>query len=83
MSIILPRDQQKWLEDQVSAGHFSSVEEAVAIAISDLRSAGADDLSWAKPYVDAARESLAAGDMIEGDDFIAELDRIIVALKTP
>ena len=50
------------LEDQVAAGHFTSLEEALALAVADLMAAETDDLAWAKPYVDEARASLARGD---------------------
>jgi len=33
----------------------------------------ADDLAWAKPYVDEARASVARGDVISGDEFFRRL----------
>jgi Arc/MetJ-type ribon-helix-helix transcriptional regulator len=82
MKIDLPADQKKWLEAEVAAGHFSSVEEALSIAISDLRAAGQADLSWIKPYVDEARREAEAGNTIRGEDFLAELDQIIASIPS-
>jgi Arc/MetJ-type ribon-helix-helix transcriptional regulator len=36
MNINLPGNQQKWLEEQVAAGRFGSVDDAVAVAVADL-----------------------------------------------
>ncbi len=74
MTITLSNDPQKWLEAQVAAGNFSSIEEAVAIAITDLKAVAEDDLSWAKPHLNKARQSIAAGHVISGEDFVQELD---------
>jgi hypothetical protein len=82
MKIDLPAEQKQWLEAEVAAGHFSSVEEAVSVAISDLRTVGTGDLSWMKPYVEEARRSIDAGGVIEGEDFLAELDQIIDSLAS-
>ena len=38
MNIKLPGNQQKWLEEQVAAGRFGSVDDAVAVAVADLGS---------------------------------------------
>jgi Arc/MetJ-type ribon-helix-helix transcriptional regulator len=75
MNIKLPSRQQKWLENQVAAGHFGSLDEALALAVADLMAAETGDLAWAKPYVDQARASLARGDVISGSDYLEDLDR--------
>ncbi len=36
MNVKLPKDQQKWLEAEVAAGRFASIDEAVALAVADL-----------------------------------------------
>lgn len=82
MTITLPANQKDWIEEQVSAGHFSSVEEALSVAISDLRAAGTADLSWMKPYIEEGRRSAEAGDVISGEDFIEELDQTIASLRS-
>jgi Arc/MetJ-type ribon-helix-helix transcriptional regulator len=81
VNIKLPSEQQKWLEDQVAAGHFRSPEEALALEVADLMAAETDDLAWAKPYVDRARASLARGEVISGDDYLQSLDRKAKTLR--
>jgi Arc/MetJ-type ribon-helix-helix transcriptional regulator len=73
MTIQLSPEQQRWLEAQVAAGHFASLEQAVAIAVADLMATVADDLDWAKPLVDAASEQLARGEGVPGDEAIARI----------
>jgi len=51
MKVALPPEQMKWLEAEVSAGRFNSVDDAIAAAVAALMSARDDDLAWAKPYV--------------------------------
>ena len=64
MTITLTPEQQKRLEAAVAAGQFASVEEAVRWAVDHFVLTDADlaDLSWAKPYLDEARASLARGE---------------------
>jgi antitoxin ParD1/3/4 len=81
MNIRLPPDQQAWLEAQVAAGHFSSVDDAVTLAVSDLMAIGDDDLAWAKPYVDEGRAATARGEVVSLDDAAADIDAHIAALK--
>ena len=73
MNITLPPEQRKWLEAQVAAGRFASVDEAVVVAVADLMAIENDDLVWARPYVDQAFESVARGDVISGEEFFARL----------
>ena len=82
MHITLPQEQIEWLEAQVAAGHFSSIDEAVAVAIADLKALGDDDLAWAKPYVDQARASLARGDVISGEEFFKRVNAKITSLRS-
>ena len=35
MTITLPREQQEWLEAQVKAGYYDSIEEAVASIVAE------------------------------------------------
>ena len=74
MNISLPLEQQKWLEAEVAAGRFSSIDEALAVAVADLKALMEDDLAWAKPYVDQARASVARGDVISGEEFFKHLN---------
>ena len=79
MNIRLSPDQQAWLEAQVAAGRFGSVDDAVALAVSDLMAIGDDDLSWAKPYVDEGRAAAARGEVVSLDDAVADIDSHIAA----
>jgi Arc/MetJ-type ribon-helix-helix transcriptional regulator len=83
MNIKLPGNQQKWLEEQVEAGQFGAVDDAVAIAVAvaDLMGIGDDDLAWAKPYVDEARAAVARGEAVSLEDAVADIDAHLAALK--
>ena len=83
MNVTLPPDQLKWLELQVAAGQFGSIDEALAVAVADLIAIGSDDLAWAKPYVDQARVSVARGDVVSGDDYLNGLKAKIGSLRSP
>jgi Arc/MetJ-type ribon-helix-helix transcriptional regulator len=82
MNVSLPREQLEWLEAEVAAGHFSSVEEALATAVADLKVLHDDDLAWAKPYLDKARTCAARGEVISGDEFLNRLDAKVEALRS-
>jgi antitoxin ParD1/3/4 len=82
MNITLSPEQQKWLETEVAAGRFDSVDDAVATAVAELMSLRDDDLAWAKPYVEQARASVARGDVILGDEFFKRLARRLGTLET-
>ena len=62
MTINLPRDQQEWLEAQVKAGAYDSVEEAVASIVAERMHLDVDDMSWARALVDEGRASLERGE---------------------
>ena len=63
MNVPLSPAQIDWLQAQVAAGRFTSLEEAVASAVARLQAHDAIDDAWAKPLVD---EALAALDRGEG-----------------
>lgn len=69
-------------EAQVEAGQFSSIDETLAVAVADLIAIQNDDLAWAKPYVDRARESVARGDVLTGDEYRAKLKAKLNALRS-
>jgi Arc/MetJ-type ribon-helix-helix transcriptional regulator len=73
MTIQLSPEQQQWLEAQVAAGHFSSLEQAVAVAIADLMAIAEDDLDWAKPLVDEAAAELDRGEGVPADEAFARI----------
>ena len=76
MTITLTPEQQKRLEAAVATGQFASVEAAVRFAVDRLMLAEAElgDLSWAKPYLDEARASIARGEGIPAEKVFAETD---------
>lgn len=82
MNITLSPEQQHWLEAQVAAGRFASIEQAIGVAVADLKSINTDNLAWAKPYVDSARASVARGEVIGGEEFLKRLDTKLQALHS-
>jgi Arc/MetJ-type ribon-helix-helix transcriptional regulator len=81
MTITLTPEQMQWIEEAVAAGQFPSVEDAVRVAVADLKmSLDLENLDWAKPYIEEARRDVARGNVISGDEFLAWLDGRI---KTP
>lgn len=82
MDITLPTEQQKWLEAEVAAGRFESVDDALAAAVAELMSIDADDLAWAKPYVEKARTSVARGAVIGGEEFLDRLQSRLDKLRS-
>jgi len=82
MTITLTPKQQKWLEAEVAAGRFASVEEAVQLAVAELmRPIETTDLSWAKSYIDEARASLARGEGVTLEEFNAHVDAKLKDLR--
>ena len=81
MDVVLPADQLKWLEDQVTSGRFASISEALVVAVADLMTIQNDDLAWAKPYVDEARASIARVDVSSGEDFLGRLDARLMSIR--
>jgi antitoxin ParD1/3/4 len=68
MNITLPREQQEWLEAQVKAGAYESVEEAVASIVAEHMHVDLDDLDWAKPLIDEGRAALERGEGLTLDE---------------
>jgi len=81
MNIRLSPEQQQWLEEQVAAGRFSSVDDAVATAVADLMAGEDGDLPWAVPYLDEAREAAARGEIVSLDEAIADIDEHLATLR--
>jgi antitoxin ParD1/3/4 len=81
MNVTLPSEQQKWLEAEVAAGRFGSIDDALAAAVAELMSIDADDLAWAKPYVEQARTAAARGDVIPGEEFFKRLEARLDKLR--
>jgi antitoxin ParD1/3/4 len=75
MNITLPREQQEWLEAQVRAGAYESVDEALASIVDEHMLIDVDDLDWAKPLVDEARASIARGEGMTLEEYRARMDK--------
>ena len=69
MNISLSSEQLAWLQDKVSSGRFSSIEEAAMAAIDAAIASEADDMGWARPLVDEARASIGRGEFLTHDQF--------------
>jgi hypothetical protein len=76
-----PRSTRKWLSEQVAAGTFAPVDDALAWAIEGMMHLANDDLGWARPYLEKGDASLARGEGISGDEFLARLDRRLDTLR--
>ncbi len=75
MNITLPREQQEWLEAQVRAGTYETIDEAVASIVAEHMLLDLDDLDWAKPLVDEARASIARGEGMTLEEYRARMDK--------
>ncbi len=68
MTITLTSAQVAWIESHVANGDFTSVEEAARKLIDDgiaqLSSVEEDDMAWAAPLVEEAREAIARGEIM-------------------
>ena len=82
MNVTLTPEQQEWLNTQVAAGNFASIEEALTIAIADLKALYDDDLAWTKPYLDQARASVRRGHVLSQEAYFQGLETKIAALRT-
>jgi len=85
MNISLTPEQQDWLDAHVARGDFPSVEEAARQLI-DERIAErlieeADNLAWAKPYVDEAVAEAARGNVLTREEHRARNAARLSAFK--
>lgn len=60
----LSAQHQAWIQDHIESGEFSSPDDAVTRLINERMALEADDLIWARPYIDEARSCVANGDFI-------------------
>jgi antitoxin ParD1/3/4 len=74
MNITLPREQQEWLEAQVKAGAYDSIDEAVASIVAEYMHLDVDDLAWAKPLVDEALASVERGQTMTLEEYRAMME---------
>jgi antitoxin ParD1/3/4 len=73
MQIHLTKDDEDWLRAQVAAGRFSSLDEALALAIDSLRAEDAE-LAWAKPLIDEGLAELDRGESIPAEEVFARIE---------
>ncbi|MGQ0584635.1 MAG: hypothetical protein ACT4O6_22095 [Reyranella sp.] len=81
MTITLPREQQEWLESQVKAGVYGSVDEAVASILAEHMVLDIEDLSWAKPLVDEARAAIARGEVMTLEEHRIRMSEKLESLR--
>jgi antitoxin ParD1/3/4 len=81
MNIILPPEQEQWLNARIAEGEFTSLEAAVRQMIAERMTFEADDLAWARPYADEARAAAMRGEVVSLDDAIADIDAHLATLK--
>ena len=81
MNITLPREQQEWLEAQVKAGAYDSLDDAVASILAEHMSMDIDDMAWARPLVDEGRASLEQGKGLTLAEHLAHIDETLEKLK--
>lgn len=82
MTITLSREQQEWLESQVKAGVYGSVDEAVASILAEHMVLDIDDMAWAKPLVDEGRASLDRGEGIPVEEHLRRITERLESLKS-
>lgn len=71
MNITLPREQQEWLEAQVQAGAYDSIDDAIASIVAQQMVVEVDDMAWAKPLVDEALAAADRGETMTLDEYRA------------
>jgi Arc/MetJ-type ribon-helix-helix transcriptional regulator len=74
MQVTLSPEQELWLRSQVAQGTFASLTDALQQMIAERMEVESSDLTWAKPYVDAAREAVTRGDVITGEAAALDID---------
>ena len=85
MPITLTPEQETWLRADVAAGDFASVEDAARQLIDERiaeRAAEDDeDMAWAKPLVDEARDAVARGEFVSLEEHKAHIAALLESLK--
>ena len=81
MNITLSREQQEWLEAQVKAGVYDSVDDAVASIFAERMELDIDDMAWARSLVDEGRASLEQGEGLTLAEHLAHIDETLEKLK--
>jgi antitoxin ParD1/3/4 len=81
MNITLPREQQEWLEAQVRAGAYESIDEAVASIVSEYMHLDLNDLDWAKPLIEEGRAALERGEGLTLEEHRARVAAKLESLR--
>ena len=84
MTITLTPAQVRWLEAEVDAGRFGSVDAAAQAIIEEHMADSEidlDDLDWVKPLLDEAREGVARGEVVTLEEFEAHADKLMAELR--
>jgi antitoxin ParD1/3/4 len=85
MSITLTAEQETWLKAHVATGDFASVEDAarqlIDERIAERNAEEADDLAWAKPYVDEARAAVERGEFVTLEEYKAHNAALLASLE--
>ena len=85
MPITLTPEQEAWLRAHVAAGDFAAVADAARQLIDERiaeRAAEDDeDLAWAKPLVDEARDAVARGEFVSLNEHKAHIEALLESLK--
>ena len=85
MSITLTAERETWLKAHVATGDFASVEDAarqlIDERIAERNAEEADDLAWAKPYVDEARAAVERGEFVTLEEYKAHNAALLASLE--
>lgn len=81
MNITLPREQQEWLEAQVKAGAYESIDEAVASIVSEYMHLDLNDLDWAKPLIEEGRAAIERGEGLTLEEHRARVAAKLESLR--
>lgn len=82
MNITLPREHQEWLEAQVKAGVYRSIDDALTYFVAEHMDADLDDLDWAKPLVQEGRAALERGEGLTLEEHRARIAAKLGSLRS-
>jgi antitoxin ParD1/3/4 len=80
MTITLTPEQQEWLVAHVARGDFPSIERAARQLIAERELGEADDMAWAKPYVDEGWAALERGEVLTLEEHQARNAKRLAAM---
>jgi antitoxin ParD1/3/4 len=81
MPITLTPEHETWLRAHVAAGDFASVEDSARQLIDERAAEDDEDMAWAKPLVDEARDAVARGEFVSLDEHKAHIAALLESLK--